>query len=239
MPTESNRKRLPPYISYRTFYNFIDWLQHDGIPARIDRSFWGQRFSGSNGTQLVAALRFLGLVDNNNVPSPRLRQLISAKDNQRSDVLRQICTDAYLFLLGSSFEPQQATSAQLEELFHAVYQLSDDMARKCIKFFIELAENAEIPLSPFITKKGKRVRSTSGTKKITKKAAGRTNQNLVIPQHLEEVPKHSSSWGQMLLVKFPTFDPAWPNEVKLKWFEGFEELLRIGTVQGNGKGAPT
>jgi len=231
MASETARKRLPPYISYRTFRNFIEGLQH-GIPARIDRSYWGDRYSGSNGTQLVSALRFLGLIDHSNAPSPRLRQLISARDAQRGDILRQICTDAYLFLLGSSFEPQQATYAQLDELFHTVYQLTDDVARKCIKFFIELSLEAGIPLSPFILKRSRTIRSAGGTKKISKKAANRTNQNLMVPQKITEIPRGSTSWEEMLLTKFPTFDPTWPNEVKIKWFEGFEELLKMGLAQG-------
>ncbi|MFH0846604.1 MAG: hypothetical protein V1894_00900, partial [Chloroflexota bacterium] len=83
MPNETSRKRLPPYISYRTFHNFISELQH-GVPSRIDRSFWGDKYSGSSGTQLVGALRFLGLIDTSNVPSPRLRQLALAREGQRN-----------------------------------------------------------------------------------------------------------------------------------------------------------
>ena len=68
MVNETNRKRLPPYISYRTFRNFLEGLQQ-GIPARIDRSYWGDRFSGSTGTQLLSGLRFLGLIDAGSTPT--------------------------------------------------------------------------------------------------------------------------------------------------------------------------
>jgi hypothetical protein len=33
------------------------------------------------------------------------------------------------------------------------------------------------------------------------------------------------SLEQLLLSKFPSFDPAWPDEVKTKWFEGFNKLM--------------
>ena len=49
---------VPPYVPYRTFQTFLEFLQ-DGIPARIDRSVWGSRFSGSSGTQLMTALKVL------------------------------------------------------------------------------------------------------------------------------------------------------------------------------------
>ncbi len=96
MVNYKSRKSLPPYVSYRTFRNFVDGLQL-GIPSVIDRSYWGERFSGSNGTQLVTALRFLGLIDSNGTPLTRLTQLVSARGNQRSEVLNQIGYGAYNF----------------------------------------------------------------------------------------------------------------------------------------------
>jgi len=36
----------------------------------------------------------------------------------------------------------------------------------------------------------------------------------------------------MLLTKFPTFDPTWSDEVKLKWFEAFDRLLKEGQSKG-------
>jgi len=29
-----------------------------------------------------------------------------------------------------------------------------------------------------------------------------------------------------LLSKFPTFDPAWPDDVKSKWFNAFDKLMK-------------
>jgi len=57
---DTTRKRLPPYISYRTFRNFVDSLQVGGIPARVDRSYWGDRLSGTTGTQLMSRYAFWG-----------------------------------------------------------------------------------------------------------------------------------------------------------------------------------
>jgi hypothetical protein len=226
MVTDKSRKRLPPYISYRTFRNFIDGLQQ-GLPARIDRSYWGERLSGSTGTQLMAALRFLGLVNANGIPSDRLKQLASAKGDTRAELLRETTTEAFGFLLLSSFDLETATYAQLQEIFHYTFQLTGDVSRKCIKFFIALASDAGIPLSPFITKRSRMVHATSGTKTVAKRTSIRTNRNLIVPQKLIEVPGQMS-WGQMLLAKFPTFDPNWSDEVKLHWFEAFDKLLERG-----------
>jgi hypothetical protein len=224
MVTERSRKRLPPYISYRTFRNFIDGLQQ-GIPSRIDRSYWGERFSGSTGIQLMAALRFLGLVDTNGIPNDGLRQLVMAKGDTRTEQLLNITNEAFAFLFMSNFDLQTATYSQLQELFHYTFQLTGDVSRKCIKFFIELASESGIVLSPFITKQFRTSRSGTGTKTITKKAPIRTIKNAIIPQATEEIPDQVP-WGKALLAKFPTFDPEWSEEVKLKWFDAFDELLK-------------
>lgn len=232
MVSDKSRKRLPPYVSYRTFFNFLDGLQQ-AIPARIDRSYWGDLYSGSNGIQLVSALRFLGLVDANGVPTNQLRDLVSARGIQRSEILKKVCSESFVFLLGNSFNPQQATYSQLEEVFHDLYDVNGDVSRKCIKFFIELAGEAGLPLSPFITKKSRGAHSGIASKKSSKKPPVRTNQNLKVPQVVEIVP--GQTWKERLLEKFPSFDPAWPNDVQLKWFEAFDQLLKRGIAMDGDK----
>ena len=59
---QSKSIRTPPYTSYRTFKTFIQDLHEHGVPSRIDRSVL-THFSGVVGTQLMHALRFLGLVE--------------------------------------------------------------------------------------------------------------------------------------------------------------------------------
>jgi hypothetical protein len=222
MVRDTKRKRLPPYVSYRTFYNFIDRLQ-EGIPSRIDRSYWSERLSGSNGTQLMSALRFLGLIDAGGVPTSLCRQLVDANGAQRTEVLKQITSEAYAFLMQGSLDSQTATYSQLEEVFHNTFELTDSVRRKCIKFFVALASDADIPLSPFIMKRVRSARSQTGTKPLTRRTGSKKKRNNKVPQNLEEVPVEMS-WDKMLLAKFPTFDPSWSDGVKLGWLEAFEGL---------------
>ncbi len=222
MVKDTKRKRLPPYVSYRTFYNFIDRLQ-EGIPSRIDRSYWSERLSGSNGTQLMSAIRFLGLIDTDGTPTSRCRQLVSAEGAQRTEVLKQITSEAYAFLLQGTLDSQTATYSQLEEVFHNAFELTDSVRRKCIKFFVALASDAGIPLSPFIMKRVRSVRSGTGTKPVSRRTGSKKKRNNKVPQNLEEVPVEMS-WDKMLLAKFPVFDPSWSDGVKLGWLEAFEGL---------------
>jgi len=223
MAVDKGRQRLPPYVSYRTFQNFLDGLQQ-GVPARIDRSYWGDRLSGSTGTQLMSALRFLRLIDANNVPTSQLKSLAQTSGSQRAEMLKQITTEAFSFLMQGFFDLQSSTYAQLQEAFGNTFELTDGVSRKCVKFFVEMASAAGIPLSPFISKRLRPARSSIGTKSVPKKTEGRVNRKVVVPQPPEEVP-FQTSWERTLLAKFPTFDPTWTDEVKLKWFEAFDKLL--------------
>ena len=134
--------------------------------------------------------------------------------------------------MNSSFEPEKATYAQLEEVFNELYQVDRDVAWKCIKFFTELAGDAGIPLSPFITKKSKNSRQSPVVEKVPKKSGIRTNQSAKIPNSLELVPR-PLAWKELLLSKFPSFDPTWPTDVQVKWFEAFDELLKRGFISSS------
>jgi hypothetical protein len=228
---DRNKKRSPPYVSYRSFLTLLEELQR-GLPSRIDRSYWGDKFSGSTGTQLMSALRFLSLIDSSGIPTGQLKDLVNARGPLRNEILKRISQQSFPFLMDTSFESEKATYAQLEEVFNEVYQVDRDVCRKCLKFFTELANDAGIPLSPFITKKSKNSRQTPIVEKVPKRIGTRTNQNVTVPQKTELIP-HPMSWKELLLTKFPSFDPTWPNDVQLKWFEAFDELLKRGFISTN------
>ncbi len=230
MTIEKGRKHLPPYVSYRTFRNFIDRLQQR-LPSRIDRSYWGDILSGSTGTQLMAALRFLELIDVNGKPTEQLKPLVMARGEPRTQLLQEVASQAYSFVLDSSIDIESATYAQLEEVFHNAFQLSGDVSRKCVKFFIALSNDAGMPISPFITKRTRSSHSGSGVKSAMKKAAGRTKRNGLMPQRVDEIPDNNL-WNDKLLDKFPSFDPSWSDDLKMKWFAAFDELLKRGAAGG-------
>lgn len=234
MAKERSNKRLPPYVSYRTFCNFIEGMRQQ-MPARIDRSYWSGTLAGSTGTQLMAAFRFLGLIDTSGRPTAQLKSLVPAKGEQRAMLLKDLATGTFGFVFQGSLDPQNATYSQLEEVFHETFQCTGDVARKCIKFFIALSNDAGIPLSPFITKRTKPPysHSLSGAGKPKKRSGIETLRNSPVPQSARETTSQIS-WNEMLLTKFPSFDPAWSDEVKLKWFAAFDELLKRRFSDGKG-----
>jgi hypothetical protein len=184
----------------------------------------------------MAALRFLDLIDDREQPTERLKALAAAKGNheQRAGVLHSITSECYAFVFQGSVDPQNATYAQMEEKFLARFPLKPDVSRKCLKFFVELSHDAGIPQSPFIAKRFRSRHTATGTKTpfrkaITRTVAGlektRAKRDMAVPADAEGTPE-LSSWDRMLLTKFPTFDPTWSDELKMKWFSAFDELMR-------------
>ena len=67
---------VPPYVSYKALMKFIETLRR-GIPSQIDRSLM-RNLSGTMQTQMLTALRFLKLIDQQGHPEPILSRLVSA-----------------------------------------------------------------------------------------------------------------------------------------------------------------
>ena len=169
--TEQSRV-LAPYVSYKTFRGFLDSLRQ-GIPARIDRSLMPTQ-SGAIQNQILAALRYLSLIDDQGMPQPTLRQLVQAEEDVRKEVLAQLLRSSYPALFASDDFLTTATVSQFHEAFQATGAKGDTI-RKNEAFFLAAASDAGIAVSPRITKAGRsrsngskpaRPRGTQGTKKV-------------------------------------------------------------------------
>ena len=156
MATKKEFSALPPYISYRTFSNFLHELRARGLPSRIDRSVMAHK-SGTIQSQLLLTLNYLGLLRGSGQPTDQLRQLIESQDRQRQEILRGILKTSYGFVFESDFGLQTAPSDQAEELFQKT-GASGETVRRCIAFFLASAKDSGIPISDYI-KPHKRRRS--------------------------------------------------------------------------------
>lgn len=216
---------VPPYLSFKTFNAFIQGLKV-GIPTRIDRTVINS-MSGAVQAQLMSALRYLGLVSPHAVTNEKLALLVNSEGPERERVLSGILRDGYPFLF-ADFDLQRATTGQLEEAFRKV-GASGETIRKCVAFFLAAAKAAGIVVSPHIKTSGVS-RNPSRPKKITQPTNGGDSKNLSDEPLVPPSPP-MASWSQMLLAKFPSFDPAWPDDVKAKWFESFDRLMKSGVVE--------
>lgn len=140
----------PPYTSYRTFKTFIDDLHEHGLPSRIDRSVL-TRFSGVVGSQLMHALRFLGLIEDDGRPTRRLAGLVDAHGaGHWSEAILALIREAYAPIFAIDLEA--ATPSHFNGAFRKAFPAAEAVVQKCVTFFLYAANDAGVTISGRVLK---------------------------------------------------------------------------------------
>ena len=165
---QAKSARTPPYTSYRTFKAFIHDLHESGVPSRIDRSVL-TRFSGVVGTQLMHALRLLGLMEDDQRPTQCLKKLADAHGAARwpqelSELLRQVYSPMF------AIDLETATPSHFNEAFRKAFPAADAVVQKCVTFFLYAANDAGVKISGRVLK-GRKPRSLTPRRKPAKLAS--------------------------------------------------------------------
>jgi len=222
MPAENTRKYTPPYISPRTFQHLLEELEKS-VPERMDRTYLDGMFSGSTATQVMAALRYLGLADGIR-PTPQLRLLVDARGDERTKRLKDLTQKNYTFVFDGITNSGTATYGQIEELFTNNFNVDGDVRRKCIKFFTSLATSAGIALSPHITKKVRVSQRIISPRVAIKKVPPKTPVIEAPPVQVHK-PREAGGLLEKILEKFPDYDIGWTVEQKHGWVEDFTTFV--------------
>ena len=215
LPSVQQERSIPPYVSYRTFRNFLEWLEA-GIPARIDRSFWGQRLSGGSGTQLMTALRVLNLIDPQHRPTQSLGRLVQSTGAERRRLLRELLAGHYAPVF--ALDLRRATRAQFHEAFRT-FGTREGVIAKCEAFFIQAAQDAGVELSSFILARRHGARRGKGAGRTRSQSPEKSATLATVLPGVFQRPI-----AQMVMEKYPEFDPAWAPEVQARWLDGIARL---------------
>jgi len=165
-------KRLPPYISYKTWNKLLAGLVNF-LPGVIDNSILLQlNFSGTDTKRLRTALRFLNLIDDNGVPLEDLQSLIKAMKGDAGDkaqILKNLLINSYPFLSepAGGFSISNASWKQLTDRFDQM-GTSGAVQALAINFFLQMAIESGMEISPHLSKS--KTKSGYGRPNITKKA---------------------------------------------------------------------
>jgi hypothetical protein len=231
------RGTTPPYIPYQTFKTFLQDLEEHGIPGRVDNTAL-KRFSGGVARQLKTALRFLHLIDGDDHPTDDLSALSGAFGGDGwPAALAELLRVRYSPVM-SQIELAQATPGQLREAFKDGFGASgnEDVLRKSELFFLQAAQEAELPISKRVSVVTRRRSGASnGRRRGARKAADPRSRERLDVRRPNGTEAPEQSFRNQLLEKFPTFDPAWPDELKTKWFDGFKTLMGMAPTTGDGE----
>lgn len=149
-----------PYLPFLTFKSAIEALEQ-GIPKKIDRTIWRTQ-SGIVQTQILMALRFFGLVDDEDRPTDRLHVLVEDKES-RAAILSTLLKSSYADLLKHDLTKM---SPKMVEDEMEQYNVTGETKRKAVTFFLKAAKFADIPMHPLLSSQ---VRNTGPRKKRANK----------------------------------------------------------------------
>ena len=171
-------KSAAVYVSWSTFKNAIESLLDHGVPNHIDRSTFGKLSGGVQG-QLLAGLKFLGLIDEDSKPTKFLHELVVDNEEERKTKLRAILKERYAKLFELDLE--KTTPDQLSKRIGEAYNVGGDTREKAIRFFLLAATYAEVPISKLFSVSSATVQSrvvrTRRRSSIKSKAEGQSGGN--------------------------------------------------------------
>jgi len=196
-------RATPPYVSFKTLLTYVDDLKgKDHLPHQIDRSVM-PKMSGITQNQVLSAMRFLGLVDENDKVTG-LQKLVDARGTLKfSEVFAGFIHQAYAEIIGT-IDIGSATQKQLRDSFRERgNNVEGDTLGKAVRFYLKALKAADIKFSSHLTLRQSRgVRRSSSPKQVKQpvqeQKGGKIDQNqppspgtIIIPLHLP--PKQTGS----------------------------------------------
>lgn len=142
---QSTRNAPAAYVPFRTFLGAIESLEH-GLPKRLDRTIWRSQ-SGVVQSQIMMALRFFSLVDDEDRPTVALQRLVDGGQEKRQEQIASLLHHAYRDII--QHDLTKMTPKMLEDAMEQ-YNVSGDTKRKAVRFFLQAARFAELPMHPLL-----------------------------------------------------------------------------------------
>lgn len=220
MVTKGNNNGIPPYIGWSTWNRLIEGMKTFIPPrSRLDRSYFNSlHFSGTQYSQAIRALSFLGLIDETKKPVEKLRQLVMGTDDERKATLKEILEESYKPFFDDP-GPQNATLGDLESFLRS--KGAKGVVDKCVTFFLSAAKETGIPLSPQLA--GEFGRRTGRRIKGQRKGAARQQQPPMKPS-LEEATGSFSVDG--IDPKVISYVAQLPEEKQDNWIKAYLKIKK-------------
>lgn len=194
---EDYSRRKAPYAPISALREFFERIRNVSPPARVDRRFF-QKLSvaASNEWALLSALKFLGVVDDNGVPTAAYRALQTS--DRFEHTLRELVLKAYRPLFDAGGD--QMSVEELRNYFRVTS--SPSQAKNAARFFREVCQLAgldrPLPNVPGLT--GGAAPSSSAPPSAAERPGSSTIDDAVLQAKIR------------LLEKMPPYRPEWSPE---------------------------
>lgn len=136
----------PPYLSFQTFWSFLEELVSRPLPGKLDRSVMRKK-SGSDQANLAVALKSFGLIDESWTVTG-LNDLSKTDETGRTQWLAMQIREHYAAQMKVS--DGNGTEQQLRDSFKEAFGLeSADTVRKAMTFFLHATKKVGIETSHY------------------------------------------------------------------------------------------
>jgi Family of unknown function (DUF5343) len=145
-------KVTPAYLAYETVRNFVASLHSTAMPDHIGKGLM-PNLSGGTKSHMLAALRFLNLIETDGTPTEGMRRLVmSFGGDQWSSSLGDVLNAAYAPIL-DGLSVASTTDEKLLKAFKDKTSLDGSVLRRSVRFFIKAMRDAKVTLSPHLGKR--------------------------------------------------------------------------------------
>ncbi len=166
----ADSRKVAVYVSLRTLLKAIETLE-DGLPPRIDTSVFNS-FSVPVRSHLLSAFKFLGLIDDDGHIQEALAQLIRDKES-RAITFSEVCERSYKEIV--KLAEETASQRDLDDAMR-VHGVQGATLEKAVRFYLQAAEYAGLPVSPLWRNMRGRSRPTDRARRATSQRATRASQ---------------------------------------------------------------
>jgi hypothetical protein len=197
----ANGKTQLPAAPFKTFLRLVAYLNDQGLPSHLGVANLTS-FPARTASQLIAGLKWLGLVSPRNESTVALQEMVEAFGTAAfHEKIKLLLKDRY------GIEQTHITlplSKVADILRLRVPDASDEVISRAALFYAHAHRYALL---------------TPPTQQLP---------TMDILSQLERATDQGRERAVLFLVmtKYPAFDPHWPNDIKLKWFAGFDRLMR-------------
>jgi hypothetical protein len=136
----------PAYASPKSLTTFFNDRRKGSDTDVVDKGLM-TNFSGSTQLELMAALKFLRMIDDKGVPQPIYKQYVRATDEERKGLWGDIVRNAYPFIFNApGFDIERATSLTVAERFRQ-QNISGSTLSRAVSFFLAACKEADIKVA--------------------------------------------------------------------------------------------
>lgn len=161
---EEEKKLSAVYVSWNTMKAALEQLSQ-GVHSKIDRSVFASLAWGVQ-SQLLAGMKFLGLITDTSDPTPLLEDLVTGTEQERKQKLKAVLQTRYADLF--SLDLMKTTPDQLSRKMGELYQVTGDTRDKAVRFFLSAVDYVGVPISPLFKKSKRGGPSVPGKRRAPK-----------------------------------------------------------------------